>query len=316
MVPLWLSLTYIAFVGACVGSFLNVVVARLPAGLSVVRPRSRCPGCESTIAWYDNLPIVSWVWLRARCRSCGTAIAFRYPLVELLTAAIWVAVWSRFGWTWELALWWPLASALLAITFLDIDHWWVPDVITFPAMALALGASVLPDRLGWAAALVGLLPAGLLWLVGWGFERLTGREGMGLGDIKLLAVIGLALGAMDALTVLVVASVQGALVGALVLLTGGHRGVDDPPPENGDERESDAVVNGIPVSAGMTVEDGESEHVDEEEDDWVPPKGAFPFGPFLVLGTFEVALLPGVFGDLFFRLSQWSAQWLVGGPPG
>ncbi|HET6343729.1 MAG TPA: prepilin peptidase, partial [Myxococcota bacterium] len=137
MLPAWLEpllFFYTIALGACIGSFLNVVIARLPEGLSVVKPRSRCPKCGKEIAWYDNIPLVSYAMLRGRCRGCGVTIPLRYPLVEALTAGVFGAFYVRFGPSWDLAVWLPLSAALLAITFLDIDHWWVPDVITYPTM--------------------------------------------------------------------------------------------------------------------------------------------------------------------------------------
>lgn len=287
-----LLVTYVILVGAALGSFVNVVVTRLPLGISIVRPRSRCPRCERTIRWYDNLPIVSYLLLRGCCRVCKAHIPVRYLLIEVLMAALAGALWIRFGWSLDLAVWIPLTAALLAIVFLDIDHWWVPDAITFPAMGYAAAASLLPGGLTPTAALVGLAPAVLLWLVAWGFERLTGREGMGLGDVKLLAVVGLALGAVDALSVLLLAAVQGLVIGALVLAAGGHRtgSVSEPAEKSPDESDGSAAP----------------------DEAWEPPPRAIPFGPFLVLGTFEVLLLPAQLGGLPARLATWL---LRGGVP-
>ena len=218
---------YTVIIGACLGSFVNVVVARLPNDESVVRPRSRCPHCKSFIAWYDNLPIVSWLVLRGRCRRCKAPIAPRYILIETLMAGLAGALFVRLGAGWSLLVWLPLAAALLAITFLDIDHWWVPDVITYPAMVWALVTAWLPGQPGVLAAALGLLPALLLFAVGWAFERTTGTEGLGFGDVKLLALLGLALGLSDSLTALVLAATQGVVVGAWVVWRGGpcQRGV-------------------------------------------------------------------------------------------
>jgi len=144
-------------------------------------------------------------------------------------AAMSLALTFRLGVTWQLALWLPLAAALLTIIFLDIDHFWVPDVITFPAMAWALAGALVPGGIGIVSALLGLLPALGLWAFAAAFERLTGREGMGLGDIKLLAVLGLALGPQSGLIALMLAAVQGSVVGVLVLVVGGHKRVEPPP---------------------------------------------------------------------------------------
>lgn len=310
MYPDWLILAWVTIVGACIGSFLNVVIARLPAEESIVHPRSRCPRCKAPIAWYDNLPLLSFLILRGHCRACGTTIAPRYPLVELLMALLSAALWVRFGLSWQLLIWWPLVAALLAITFLDIDHWWVPDVITFPAMLWAMGGAFLPGGLTPVHALVGLIPAGLLWLGGFLFERFTGREGMGLGDVKLMAVIGLGLGVMDALSVLLLASVQGAVIGIVVTIRGGHKGVeteteDEPEgtdPADGDARRVDGKEIDNDNETGADGTPGASG--DDDDDDWVPPPGAFPFGPFLVLGTLEILLLPGHFAGLLTRLTE------------
>lgn len=289
-------------IGATIGSFLNVVIARLPEEESIVRPRSRCPKCKRQIAWYDNIPLLSWLILRARCRHCGESIAARYPLVELLMAMLTVAFWLRFGASWELLLWIPLGGALLAIVFLDIDHWWVPDVITLPAIAVVAAASFIPGGISPQHAGLGLIPAASLLLIGWTFQRVTGREGMGLGDVKLLALIGLAVGPVDALAVLLLASVQGSIVGLVVVLTGGHQGV-------GASANNDAPEAEPEPEARTTGTAGTDESV-VEEDDWEPHPRAFPFGPFLVLGTLEVILLPHIFGELPQRITGVLAWWI------
>ncbi len=265
LLPQWLWLTYIALIGASIGSFLNVVIARLPTEESLVRPRSRCPSCKTPIAWYDNIPIVSWLVLRGRCRHCKAPISPRYLVVELLMAALSVALFARFGPTLELLVFLVLTAGLLAIVFLDIDHYWVPDVITFPAMALAGAAAFLPGGLTPYEALFGLMPAALIWGFAWLFEKVTGREGLGMGDVKLLAVIGLALGPLDCLSVLFLGAVQGSVIGIAVVLAGGHERKEVPP---------------------------------EADDGWRPHPRAIPFGPFLVLGFFEVLLLPEIFGRM------------------
>ena len=282
MLPKPLIFAYVFALGACVGSFLNVIVARLPAGESIVHPRSRCPRCKHPIAWYDNLPLLSYLLLRARCRSCKAPIASRYFVVELLTAVVFTTFWLRFGWSLELVLWLPLSAALLAITFLDIDHWWVPDVIVFPSMLWALASAFLPERISPLLALLGLLPALFVWGIAWLFALVTRREGLGFGDVKLLALLGLAVGPIAGLSVLLLASVQGSVVGILVLLTGGHQGVAPPP---ADPAEADEA--------------------------WVPPPRAIPFGPFLVLGAFEVVLLPEVFAGLPQKVAGLFLGWLT-----
>lgn len=271
-----LQFAYITCLGACVGSFVNVVVARLPNRLSVVRPRSRCPQCLASLAWYDNIPIISWCMLLGRCRNCQKPIPMRYVLVEVLCAGLFAALYAHLGNTWPLLTWLPLSAALLAIVFLDIDHWWVPDVITYPGMLWALVTQLLPGERGIVWALWGLLPALLLYGVGFVFEKVTGKEGMGLGDIKLLAMLGLALGPSDSFTVLMLAALQGALMGTLIIATGGHK---------------DASHGAQTVPAALA------------EDDWTPHPHAVPFGPFLALACFEVVLLPDIFGQWHTRLA-------------
>lgn len=261
---------YFGFVGAVVGSFLNVVIGRLPEGESVVRPRSRCPRCKQPIAWYDNIPIISWLVLGAKCRNCKLPISARYPLIELLMGCIGAASYVQLGLSFQLLVWFPLAAALLTITFLDIDHWWVPDVITYPAMIWALMGAMLPDGIGWMSALLGLLPALMLWALAWTFLKITKREGLGLGDVKLLALMGLILGPLGAVTALFFAATQGAVIGIIVIATGGHKS-----------------------QAPQTPAD----------DGWVPPPRAVPFGPFLALATFELVLAPDVFADVPSRIA-------------
>lgn len=251
-------------VGASVGSFVGVVVDRLPRLQSVVRPRSRCAVCGKVLRWRDNVPVLSYLLLRGRCAHCGTPIGLRALWLEVAMGGLYCALWQRFGPNAELACWLPLTAALLTVALLDVDHWWVPDEITYPAAAWALATSWLPGRLGVVQALLGLLPALGLWAFAASYARLTGREGMGSGDVKLLAVLGVALGPMPCLSLLTLAAVQGATVGLLVLAVGGHPGPEE----------------GGPPPAALA------------DDDWQPPPGAVPFGPFLVLAGLQVLLLP------------------------
>jgi leader peptidase (prepilin peptidase)/N-methyltransferase len=270
----WLII-YVLFVGACIGSFLNVVVARLPRAMSISHPRSHCPLCKHQLTWYENIPIVSFVALGAKCRGCKAPIAWRYPLVEILMMALSCAFWFRFGLSFEFLIWWPLSAALLAIVFLDIDHWWIPDVITWPAIILVAGASFLPGGLLPVEAALGVIPALLIFTVGLTFKWLLKKEGLGFGDVKLLLLIGLALGPMSGLHALFLAALQGAVIGGLVAMGGGHQS---------EASQADDIAF---------------------DDGWEPPPRAVPFGPFLVLGAFQVVLLPDVFEALPIKLGQW-----------
>ena len=214
------ALIAVAAYGLVLGSFLNVVIHRVPRGLSLVRPRSRCPACGTTIRWYDNVPVVSYALLLGRCRTCRAPIALRYPLVELTSAALLVAVAVRFGLTAR-----GLAAAifvlfLLPLAVIDIEHHLLPDVLTLPALVLGLAASAfgllaspLDGVIG--AALGAALPLAVIVVYGW----LRGVEGMGLGDVKLLAMIGAFLGWRGALLTLCLGALAGASVGVALILT-------------------------------------------------------------------------------------------------
>jgi leader peptidase (prepilin peptidase) / N-methyltransferase len=217
----------LAFVlGACVGSFLNVVIHRLPRGESLVSPRSRCPSCETTIAWYDNLPILSWLLLRGRCRRCGTGISFRYPLVELLTGLVALALHARLGYSLEFLVAFYFACTLLAIAYIDLDFQIIPDVLSLPGVVVGLAAAPLLHPGSWldairAAALGALLGGGILFAVAWTYERATGREGMGGGDVKLLAMVGAFLGWQGVLLTLLLGSLVGSAIGVSIMIARG-----------------------------------------------------------------------------------------------
>jgi len=214
----------LAFVfGAIIGSFLNVCIFRLPAGQSIVFPASRCPGCGTPLHLYDNIPILSYVLLRGRCRACHSAISLRYPAVEALTGLMFVLLLYRFGPLPVVAVYAAFVAALIVISVIDFDHQIIPDVISLPGIVIGLLLSVLgygPPLIDSAAGV--LLGGGLLYAVAIGYHAMTGREGMGGGDIKLLAMIGAFLGWKNVLVTLVLGSLSGALIGiALILAHGG-----------------------------------------------------------------------------------------------
>jgi leader peptidase (prepilin peptidase)/N-methyltransferase len=222
--PLFLEATCF-LLGLVIGSFLNVVIARLPAGRSIVRPPSACPACRGSIRWYDNIPVLSWLWLRARCRNCQASISWRYPLVELLTGLLFLLAARRFGPTLELGSALLLLAALVAITGIDLDHQIIPDVITLPGIAVGAGLAVILRPAAWLDTLLGILVGGGLFLV----IILASRGGMGGGDMKLGAMMGAFLGWKLALLAILLGVFAGGAV-AIGLLATGTKGRKDPVP--------------------------------------------------------------------------------------
>jgi leader peptidase (prepilin peptidase)/N-methyltransferase len=213
----------LAFVfGAIIGSFLNVCIFRLPAGESIVSPPSRCPACGTPVRRRDNIPILGYALLRGRCRACQHAISLRYPAVEVLTGFMFVLLLVREGAVPMLAVSASFVAALIVISFIDVDHQIIPDVISLPGIVVGL----LLSAFGYGPALIDsavgiLLGGGVLYAVAIGYHALTGREGMGGGDIKLLAMIGAFLGWQNVLVTLMLGSLSGALVGIGLILVRG-----------------------------------------------------------------------------------------------
>lgn len=221
MPPLEFWLLAALLVGLVVGSYLNVVIHRLPLGLSTVTPASHCPHCASAVRALDNVPVVSWLLLRGRCRDCGEAISARYPLVELATAAGFVGAVARFGPTLQAVSAAALFALLVALAGIDFDHLLLPDKLTLPGLALGLAAQwALPAgslARGIAGALVG---AGFLLTVAGLWELARGQEGMGLGDVKMLAMVGAFLGVGGVAVTLVVSTLVGSIVGLGLIVAG------------------------------------------------------------------------------------------------
>ena len=221
MPPPVFFVVYAGLVGLIVGSYLNVVVHRLPHQQSTVLPRSRCPKCGAAIRALDNLPVVSWLLLGGRCRDCRAPISVRYPLIELLTGGLFAGAVARFGVTASAAGAALFCAALVALAAIDIEHFLLPDRITLPGLAVALA---LQPLLAWGSisgALQGaLLGAGVLLVMAGLWELLRGVEGMGLGDVKMLAMIGAFLGVHGVIVTLVFASLAGSVVGITLLARG------------------------------------------------------------------------------------------------
>lgn len=212
-------LGFIFLFGLCVGSFLNVVIYRLPLGKNLALPRSHCPSCSALIPWYRNVPLVSYAILGGRCGDCKSAISWRYPFVELVTGLLFALV----AWRSPHFLSWPFQfyflAALVASTFIDLDHWILPDKITLPGIVVGfLGSFALPE-MPWIASLIGILfGGGILYLIAWAYRAFSGRDGIGGGDIKFLAMVGAFLGAKGALITLVLSSLLGSVLGIFLLL--------------------------------------------------------------------------------------------------
>ncbi|HWG57603.1 MAG TPA: prepilin peptidase [Candidatus Acidoferrales bacterium] len=235
------------FIGACVflfglviGSFLNVCILRIPGGKSIVRPASACPKCGAAIRPYDNIPVLSWVMLGGRCRKCKARISPMYPLVELLTGLLFFACYFAFGLTPEAAKWAAFSAIMIVLVFTDLRERILPDVVNYTGFALGLAISVFtPPSDGtslWIASHLFAYPppapvlsftdavlgaaigSGLLWVVSEGYFRLRGREGMGLGDVKMMLMAGAFLGAKRTLLTILAGSVLGSILGIAFIL--------------------------------------------------------------------------------------------------
>jgi leader peptidase (prepilin peptidase) / N-methyltransferase len=229
--------------GAIIGSFLNVVIHRVPREESIVFPNSRCPSCGAVIAFYDNIPVLSYVVLGGRCRGCSIRISPRYPAVELLTAVLFVVVTWHDGISVALPFDLIFMTAIVALVFIDAEHMILPDVITYPGMAFAVAAriaiplltktphfddvpSLMQGTLAgmpiWVVSLVGavigaLIGGGSLWLMGWTWEKLRGIEAMGLGDVKMMFMVGAYLGWRLTILTIFVGVLSGSLIGIVLM---------------------------------------------------------------------------------------------------
>lgn len=205
--------------GAVVGSFLNVCICRLPKHESLAFPASHCPQCGFVIPFYDNIPIVSYLLLKGRCRSCKVRISPRYPLVELVNGLLTLLLFVKFGPTLTFGILFLFCSALVVITFIDLEHQIIPDVISLPGIVAGLAASFFLPWLGWQSSLIGILAGGgSLLLVAYGYQLITGKEGMGGGDIKLLAMMGAFLGWRAVPFIIFAGSLLGSVIGISLML--------------------------------------------------------------------------------------------------
>jgi leader peptidase (prepilin peptidase)/N-methyltransferase len=246
--PWFVPYIIIGVFGAIIGSFLNVVIHRLPREQSIIFPNSRCPSCNALIAFYDNIPVLSYLILRGRCRACRAPFSARYPAVELLTALLFVAVAWHDGWTSALPFDLVFVSALIALIFIDAEHMLLLNSITYPGIVFALVARVaipylsgtphfddLPSLIGllhgwpvWGVSLLGgviggLVGGGSLWLMGWTWEKLRGIEAMGLGDVKMMFMVGAYFGWRLTILTIFLGVLWGSVIGIAVMLRQGKR---------------------------------------------------------------------------------------------
>ena len=218
-----LIVSIIFIFGMCIGSFLNVCIYRLPTSKSISNPpRSICPSCNSPIRFYDNIPVLSYIWLKGRCRNCNAPISFRYPMVELMTGIVATGLVFKFGLSLETLVYFVFISSLLVITFIDLDHRIIPDIITLPGIPMGLVASFALPAITFKASVLGLLMGGgSLWFVAWAYNLIAHRDGMGGGDIKLLAMIGTIIGWQGVIFTVFASSVLGSCVGITIMLIKG-----------------------------------------------------------------------------------------------
>ena len=277
--------SWLALMGLCIGSFENVLIARLPRGESIVRPRSHCPRCGHALAWTENIPLLSWILLRGKCKACRAPISPRYPLVEVLTAALFLGALARFDWTPSLVGALMLVTLLVPLTFIDLEHWLLPFSLTLPGIALGIATAAL---LGWEHTRDCIIggAAGFLtfWALEWLGEKVFKKEALGGGDKYLLAMIGAFMTFRALLGIVFLTSLQASVVGLLLLGFRGRAGPAAPPqPPEGNEPPAD--------------------------DDWVPGPTNIPLGPWLALATLEVLF----FGHTLAGLVPMNTGWLMFG---
>ncbi len=238
-------LVIVLIFGLVTGSFLNVCIVRIPRGRSIAKPASHCPACKEPIRYYDNIPIISFLFLRGKCRKCGEPISWRYPIVELMNGFFYVWIVREFGFGGETVLVMALCSALIVITFIDYDHQIIPDIITLPGMLVGLSlapffmyplAAPLPFHLGsllphaglyftaFLNSLIGLLlGAAPLFVIGLIWEKLRHVEAMGGGDVKLMGMVGSFIGWKGALLTIMIGALAGSIVGILLIVLKRHK---------------------------------------------------------------------------------------------
>lgn len=254
---------FVVVLGLMWGSFANVCIYRwppseeFPKGRSVVKPGSHCFACKTPIKWYDNVPLLAWLWLRGKCRSCKAAFSPRYLIVEAATGALFGVAWwftvVHGNWWWGIgdfeqrllrfAIYAAFCFVMVVITFIDIDHKLILDKVTYPSIVAFYGLGLLlPERVWWEGLLGAGIGYGFPWLIGEIYYRVTGREGLGLGDSKLLAVIGALLGWKGVFVSLFGGALIGSVIGIVVLARARAAAKDEPEPAEGSEEDDDPSI--------------------------------------------------------------------------
>ncbi len=318
--PLETFLIIVAFVFGCVwGSFFNVAIYRLPRQMSVIKPGSHCFSCDAPIAWYDNIPLISWLVLRGKCRHCGAPFSFRYFVVELVSGLLFMCVMMKYVniITWKghafpavvaVVLHWLMAGGFVVLTFIDLDHKIIPDGVTLPGMALGLIASFAiptlvaryppnpPDTSHWQGLLQGVIGlavgGGIIYVIAVVGKAVFKKEAMGGGDLKLMAMIGAFMGWQLVLLVLLLSAFSGAIVGVTLIVVGQVRGAKLIKPLK-------HIVNNDPDERAREKAQKQIDEIVENQTAW---SSQIPFGPYIVLG----ALIAFFFGpdliDWYFHL--------------
>jgi leader peptidase (prepilin peptidase) / N-methyltransferase len=217
---MWIAYVVTLMVGLCLGSFLNVVIYRLPRELGIVFPGSACPHCKQALKWRHNIPVLSFIFLKGKCAFCHQKISLRYPAVEIITALTGLFLLWKFGLTLSFGASSLFSLILIALIFIDLEHQLLPDILTLPLLWLGLMASLLPVFTDAHSAIIGAVAGYLsLWCVAKAYEYFTHREGMGHGDFKLLAALCAWTGWQGLLPIILIASIAGSIIGISLLIT-------------------------------------------------------------------------------------------------
>lgn len=297
-----LFLLFAFIFGLNVGSFCNVCIGRWPAGESVIRPRSRCPRCLNAIAWYDNIPLISWLVLGAKCRHCTQPISAVYPVVEALTGILFTVTFWRFGFVVATPVYMLFCAAMIIVTFQDLADWTIPNEITFPGIPLGVILALAGTAWGEASglrvtnvldSLLGvLLGGGILLLLDRVTVYLLKKPGMGFGDVKLLAMIGAFLGWQGALGTLVIASFIGSFAGIAVILYFKLR-------------KAPATEKAEVAEAVEKTDEIKKEGEEEDEDENITLEGHYlPFGPYLAVGALIFMFVGPELIDYYFSFLE------------